>query len=79
MLLIVDKSIPSHLLLIMYSLHETLDNLWFTRVFTFIFRYLAGVIIVWPQLCYLNCYELNNDVHRLNMWEVIGEVSAYSE
>ena len=63
----------------MYRLHKTLDYLRLTRMLALILRYLAGVIIVWPQLSYLNSNELNNDVHGLYMWEVIGEVSAYPE
>ena len=61
------------------SLHKTGNHFGLPRVFSEVFRQLTRVVIVGPTLGYLRPNELDDDVHRLNSLEIIGEMGADTE
>ena len=65
--------------LYMQSLLESLDNFGLPGVLSGVFRQLTRIVIVGPTLGYLRPDELDDDVHRLNSLEIIGEMGADTE
>ena len=60
----------------MQCFHEAADYLWVARVFAIVLTYLAGVVVERPRLSNLSCNELDDDVHRADAVEIVGEVGA---
>ena len=63
----------------MDGIHESLDDFRLTRVFPFVFRQLAGIVVEPPRLRNLGSHQLDDDVHRLDAFEVVGEVRTDTE
>lgn len=63
----------------MDGFHKSLDNRRVTCVFSIVLAELASVVVECPRLCYLDGYELDDDVHRLYSLEIVGEMSADTE
>ena len=61
------------------SLHKSADDFWLSGVFSEVFGELTCIIIVGPTLCYFRCNKFNDNIHWLNTFEIIGEMSTYSE
>ena len=67
------------LLFYVQSLHKTADDFRLSGVFSKVFGELTCVIIVGPTLCYFRCNKFNDNIHWLNTFEIISEMSTYSE
>ena len=63
----------------MQFFHKPFYHFGLANVLTVVFRKLACIVEEGPCVGYLTCHQLDDNIHWLYVFEVVGEVSAYSE
>ena len=58
------------------DVHVSLNDFWLAGMFSFVLADFAGVVVKMPRLSDFGCHQFDDDIHRHNPIEVVGEVCA---
>ena len=67
------------LILEIHGSFEAFDDLGKACVLAFVLAEFARVVVEGPRLRNLHCHEFDDDVHRLDALEIVGEMGADAE